>query len=552
MHDRLQRTVPWLAIIIVCLIGLPSGLCAQEQPAAEELKPDEPFVVVAVAGIERMLGLLDFSFETVDRPEASEAVGGFLSVAGGLKGIDHDRSFGVMIFLAGIQPQPVGFVPIDQINDLMKTIEIGPFTTKKAAEDRYELKGPRMTIYLKTVGRYAFVSTDEQRLERTFPDPAKITSKQTAAYDISATLNFSSLPQTTKDLLATLIQGSADANLQRRDGEDESAHRIRKAAGENNARLIRQVVRDADEVTLGWKTSPKQRHAALELTVRAVPGSELATLLGKLNTVPSQFAALRTGNAPLTFAGTFGLDKHGKRVFTEIIDTLESSLSGADAQDKADDSVAQLFRALRTTIDRGSLDFAFRFVGEPPGPMVLVGGLKVADGQAMAEGLADLCAIWMEGGDFEDGELDMDQYGGVSFHRLEPKGTGEVHERLYGGKPSLYLGVGAQTFWMAMGGDEALPTLYEQIDALAKPVEKPVVAVPLEFVANISSWLSLRREVESPGRFRRTVDEAFSSGKDSVRLDFRPIKNGARLRLQLDEGFIRFLGIALARRFTRE
>lgn len=545
----------FIGFVLVCSLCAfaPAQIAAQE-PSGAEQKPEQPFAVVSFAGVDRLMAALDFSFETADRPEASEAVGGFLDRAGELKGINRDQSFGLMIFLAGIVPQPVGFVPVDKIEDLMKTIEIGPFTTKKISADRYEMKGRRNSVHIRTVGRYAFVSRDEKRLDRIFPDSAKITAPLVASYDIAASVNLRSLPQTTKDLFATLLQASADANLQRRDGESESSHRIRKAMGENHSRLLEQLLREGEELTLGWKVSEKERHAALELVARATPGSELAGLLNELNTTKSQFAGFLTGDAPLTFSASWKLDKGGKKALTEIVETLEKAVSGEDeVEPAADDPIGPMFSALRGTVAAGSLDFALRFLGEPPGPFVLAAGLKVTDGRAMEAGLAELCTQWSESGAFSEVELDVDKYQGIRFHRLEPSKAGQGAERIYGGKPSLYLGVGPRTFWMAMGGDEALPMLYEQIDTVAATLkEKPRPTVPLQFVANISSWLSMRRETDSPGRFRRTVNEAFTGENDSLRIDVRSVENGARLRVQFDEAFLRFIGLSLARRFTRE
>ena len=116
-------------------------LRAQEAEPAANQRPEQPFAVIAVAGIDRILDALDFSFEAADRPEASEAIGGFLDRAGELKGIDHSQGFGVMIFLAGIMPQPVGYVPVDKIEDLMKTIKKSVPSPPKKSTRKTEAEG---------------------------------------------------------------------------------------------------------------------------------------------------------------------------------------------------------------------------------------------------------------------------------------------------------------------------------------------------------------------------------------------------------------------------
>ncbi len=538
--------------LLVCWVSTCSPVAiAQEADEPAEKVPEKPFAVVSVAGIERMLGALDFSFEAADRPEASEALTGFLERAGDLKGIDHRQGFGIMIYLSGIMPQPVGFAPVDKIEDMMKTVELGPFTTKKIDAENYELKGTGGSVFVKLVGRYAFFSNQQERLDREFPDPAPITQRLAKQYDIAAMVDLNSLPEDQKNLLATLLRGSADANLQRRDGETEAAHRIRKAIGENHAALLEQVLRQAREVTLGWKLSAERRQAALELSVIAYRGTELETLLTELNATRTQFTNFLKGDAPLTFASTWKLDKRGKTLFDEIVQALAGTIPSATEANE-DDPIQQMFRAARADVESGGLDFAIRFLGEPKGPFVLVGGLKVTDGRAMEAGLAELCTYLLETGKVDDIEVDVDKYQGIRVHRVDLISRDNDNDRIYGGKPSLYMGVDDKTLWIAVGGDEALPVLYEQIDKLAEPADKAVPGVPMQFVINMSDWMSLGEENDRRNRVGRTFQEAFTRENSTMRIELRSIENGARLRLEWNEGFIRFVGMMLARRFTRD
>jgi len=121
----------------------------------------------------------------------------------------------------------------------------------------------------------------------------------------------------------------------------------------------------------------------------------------------------------------------------------------------------------------------------------------------------------------------------------------------------MYLGVDDTTLWMAVGGDTALPRLFEQIDALAEPVDQPQPAVPLQFLVNIADWTSLRDDDDGDennrgGRFFERVNEAFTQDNAALRVDIKSIKDGVRLRLEFEEGFIRFFGMSVARRMMRE
>ena len=186
-------------------------------------------------------------------------------------------------------------------------------------------------------------------------------------------------------------------------------------------------------------------------------------------------------------------------MFRELVQTLSDSIP-APAAEVADDPIQKMFRSARATVEAGSLDVTVRFLGEPKGPFVLVGGLKVSDGRAMETGLAELCNYWLETGKVENVELDADKYQGIRFHRVDPIITSNDNDRIYGGKPSFYLGVDDKTLWMAVGGDIALPVLFEQIDKLAEPPDQAIPGVPFQFVFNLSDWMSLGDETDSRGR----------------------------------------------------
>ncbi|MEO1994183.1 MAG: hypothetical protein ABGZ17_02805, partial [Planctomycetaceae bacterium] len=66
---------------------------------------------------------------------------------------------------------------------------------------------------------------------------------------------------------------------------------------------------------------------------------------------------------------------------------------------------------------------------------------------------------------------------------------------------------------------------------------------------NVTRWLEINSDEENRGR--ELAKQAFDKGGDTVRLDFRPTESGARFRIHLAEGFLKFLGLAIASRYDR-
>jgi hypothetical protein len=538
----------WAGVVVAAAVLLTASLArAQEK---ESTVPEQPLVIVNVASVERLLKGADTAFESAGRPELSETIGGVLANVNDLKGLQREASMGLFVYLEGILPQAVGFVPVENVDDLIKTLEQAPVTPtiKKTGDTTYEVSGPRQTVYVKVQEKYAFVSNVETALDRTFPNPATVTARLSSAYDIAATVNLKSLDESTKEIFLTFIRAQTETEMQQRDNEPDSAYRIRRAGAESNLELAEQIVTQAEQITLGWGVSHEQKNAGVELVVVANPGTELAKICNELNGAKTIFANLLAEKSPLTLSAAWKLSKKGKRFFEEVVAVSEAEVKKNLGGENGDEGpIIDLFKVLKDTASTGEIDAAVRFVGEPPGPFALVGGVKVADGDLVGQALSQIVPRLKDNQGLTV-QADIDSYKGVSLHRIEPKEVRPQDERIYGGKPSVYFGAAGRIVWFAVGGEGAVPALKKAIDEVEKPVSDTVNAVPFQFVVNLASWMDVIDRSNNPNGFGARARTAFSKGGDSLRIDARSIDNGLRFRLQFDEAFIRLIGGEVARR----
>ena len=124
---------------------------------------------------------------------------------------------------------------------------------------------------------------------------------------------------------------------------------------------------------------------------------------------------------------------------------------------------------------------------------------------------------------------------------------------MFGENSALYFGTDKQALWFAVGGDDAIPTLRAAIDRVAAGNDagpRRVELAPFQFVLNLTEWSHINQsERDQPGRFASLALQAFEQdGSDILRADARPLKNGFRIRVQAENGFLRLLGLAIAAR----
>ncbi len=560
---RIVLAPAWIFLISTAAIlvsVVPAGsrvaFSADDAAEAQETLPN-PLVVINVASVERLLTDMDYMFAAAERPELSEAAGGALSNVNDLKGLARDKPFGLMLFLRpGLPPQPVpiGFLPVKSIDDLLKTASLGPLVAKKVEgkAGRYELVGPNRTFHARLQSGYAFVGQTADLLDREFPDPVQFTKRMTAAYDIAVRLDLKTLPRGFKDVFLNFLKIRSAAELQRRDDEPEARFRLRKARGDSDMQFMEQLLTQADDITLGIDASEEKKTAALEFVINAAEDSEFATYLKEIGGKHSHFAGLFEHKAALTLSASWVMAEREKKLLNEALDVAETAVSERlGREDEKDGPIQSLFGALNETAKRGHVDFVAQFVGKMEDKFALVGGLKIANADAAGTALTQILQRLQDNPDVANLKLNVDTHNGVAIHRIEGKTIRPQDERLYGGHPGLFVGAGSNAIWFAVGGDKALPELKKSMDTVAKTSDRTADRnpdAPFQLNANFNNWLGFD---PNAGRRGEIAKKAFSPGGDAIQVDFRPTDKGARLRIEMQEGFVRMVGYAIAGQFDR-
>ncbi|MDA1163811.1 MAG: hypothetical protein O3B13_11970 [Planctomycetota bacterium] len=563
--NTLSRLATLFVIATVVCISTHDRAIAQDAEATDAA-PAYPVVTVNVASIDRILSHVGFVFDGVERPEIMDLIGTGLANFRDLKGIDRTRPGGLMIFVSeGLVPLPipVAYLPIEDIGEFGQTLATVGAQLKPVPgeEDRYELnprRGP--TSFVSVQEGYAFIGQNEESINRTFTSPEKFAGSLSSRYDISASANLRQTPKSVRDLILLTLKNSAQASMQRRDDEPEAVYNLRRSQAEGNLRFIEHLLRDGEELTLGVKVDQAQKNAAVELVVKATPDSAFAKELAQGIARPSYFDAAIDESVPLSVSLSVMVAKHDRKTMLELFNLGEQetnrNLAGLPKDAVVEDipklkPAEDLFEALRTTIREGHLDGFVQFFGEPDKKFVLVGALRVMNAPAFGASLSNLLEQASRTSANMDVELGVDSYGDIVFHRLTGKDTNQRDQALFGKTPALYFGTDNQALWFAFGGDDAIPTLRSAIDRVASGAGGPrrVELAPFQFVMNMKEWVRVRNEDrDKPRPFADLALEAFKAeGSDVLRADAKLLDNGFRVRIQVENGFLRLLGLAISR-----
>lgn len=560
---RLATVFVLLASLLVSGVGTLSA-----QDATDETAPAWPVVTVCVASVDRIMDNIGYVFGDVERPEIMDLIGAGLANVRDLEGLDRTKPGGLMIFVSeGLIPLPipVGFLPVSDIGELGQTFASMGAQLKlvPGEENLYELiprRGP--TNFLVVQDGYAFIGQNEESIDRTFASPEEFAGPLANRYDICASANLKKTPKAVRDLILLTIKNSAQASMQRRDNEPEAVYNLRRSQSEGNLHFVENVLRDGEELTLGFKVDQPAKNASLELIVKATPNSAFAKELKEGIAKPSYFAPAIDDSVPLSGSLSVILNKQARKTMLDLFKLTEQEsnrgLAGLPKDTAVEDipglkSTQDLFDAVRETIKEGHLDGFVQFFGEPGEKFVIIGGIRIVNAGAFGSGLSEVIEKASRTNANINVELGVDSYGDIVFHRLVSNGRNPRHKQMFGDESALYFGTDNQALWFTVGSDDAIPTLRAAIDRIAAGNDagpKRGELAPFQVVVNLTEWININQsDRDQPSRFAALALQAFEAdGSDVARLDARTLKDGFRVRIQVENGFLRLLGLAVAGR----
>ena len=526
------------SLVVCCLIltascGQSSAWAQAETPAAPAAKPipegpQLPVIVLNIASLDRVLTDVDYMFKAAERPDMMELVTNFITnQVGDLKGMNREKPFGVMLFLAtGLPPRPtpVLYVPVDGIEDLMKVVETGPVKPRPVdgKEGHYELKGRRRGFYCVLKRGYAYLTNEDNKelLEAELPEPAAYAEPMAAKYDLGISLQIKNVPLTIRTVMLAFLRQSTEGQLQQRDGESDAGYKMRRAQGINNLELIEQILTQCDQIQIGVDSSQERRNVEVELLLDATPDSEMAKMTKDLAGRKSFFAPLFDDGKPLTVSASWKMDKRERKAAVAMVDALRVSLTKDLPAEKVP-NVAPLFDSMKATAENGEMDFCVQFQPVSDRKFVFVGGLRVIGGESLGRGLEQLLTAVQGREELDKVELNADTHQSITFHRLVAKNVPQREQKAYGGVPSVYLGASSQTLWFALGGDEAMPRLKSAIDAVQEgQATEPTggTAFPFQMILHTAPWLNLPSIDEADESRQDFAKQALQENSDSVRV----------------------------------
>lgn len=523
-----------------------TGLMAA-MACASTIRAAEPVAVVSISGVNNLVndikylsaaagaGHLGQMAETMSQPF--------------MQGISRDKPVGLIVSFENNNFEPLAFIPIDDLDATMDMLSENLGKPRDSGNGVFEIAGPQPS-YLKEQNGWAFVATNIDALKNLPANPKGILDGLNEEYDIAIRANIDSIPKEYRDMALDQMRAGIRQGLDRLPGESDEQYELRKQLVESQMEQMNALFNQTDQITFGWLIDGQQQMTHMDMTVTAKPGTDLANQMGQLKSAKSKFAGFMNDEAAITMNSSSMLRPQDiaqtKTMLSSFRETAikeienDDDLPDQDARNAAQDLVGDLFDILDATLESGVMDAGLS-ISLDEQSMTMVGGLHVADGNAVEESLKKLVKLAKQEPDFPGIQFNAQSHGNVRFHTMQvPIPEGEDAREILGEVLDVAIGIDKQAAYFAMGND-CITKLKQVIDNSAQstgkivdPFTMQVALTPIaEFVASIE---------ENPlvGTILDTLKN--SNGKDHVLVRAFSVTNGATYRMKIEDGVLKAIG----------
>jgi hypothetical protein len=515
------------------LVAVSLFLCGQARLAGSD-----PYVVVTVAGADRLLNGVRWVLSSGGAPQMASLVDGFLqglTQGKGLSGLDRTKPLGLYLSVrAAAEPDVVIFLPVADSKAFLEVLRPYFPAQSPTADGLTSLEGAGRKLLVKSSRGYSFFSTSPAPLK----DAAVPTGSLRNQQEIGVDVNFSRLSKEVRARLFSDLRsrlGAAWMSLPQAQSDSEASGR--EWGSKAFLEAAEMMLKQGDRLSVGLSFQEASGRLELEWELLASPGTELAGILSKFGRASSSFSALSNQDAPLSLACAAPIAPNLRDQWVRAVKTVrnaeERQLEGGtllQMTSKEPAGTDPFERLTRILAGMESLDLALVLSSGPAGKPQVLFAWKTGSAGELEKLVEELSVVARRPEGIEEIKLDVAKVGAARIHAVSV--SGKLREAIGGGP--VHIAVQGDQLFVATGGD----TLSALKSALYLTSTPGVRLPPISWKVRPSKLVELFGGSSDPAS--KAAKDAFSGKGDFASFEVIPVDRGMKARLALGEGFLRF------------
>jgi len=453
-------------------------------------------------------------------------------------------------------------LPVTDLKQLLAVLQNFGVTTEDGPNGTLQIGAQGQTLFAKEANGWATISMMPQMLEDIPANPGTLFGELTKDYDIGVRVHVQNIPEATKQFAIDQIRADMQQGMKQMENESDEQFSARQEMTKLQVEQIQQAAMDLDELTLGIAMDGQEQRALIDIVYTAVPGSKLAKQIALNSNPKTDYAGFFQPDAAMmmSFASQVSdsdiaqMEQMFAAAMKQVDAAIDEEADDASEEEKVilKSAVDDFMQALKSTLEAGKMDGG-AVLNVSPSSLSFVAGGFVADPAKIESGVKKLLELDKAEGKQKLPEMNWNatSHRDVQFHTLNIpiEGNDEDEQnarKLFGETVDIAIGIGKESAYFSMGRN-CLDVLKGVIDTSAASPQKSIA--PMEMTFALSQIMETAAGF-ADGDERATIerisemlsDEA--SGRDHVRIVVQPIPNGARTRIEAEEGVLRAIGLA--------
>ncbi len=505
----------------------------------------DPVLVVTVASLNKLMQDVNYLSAVVGQPQAG---GMFTMMAGSFaQGLDPARPIGVLVPIVDGAPEPIGVLPTDDVELMLKRMEAQTGPVDKLDDGTLVVAAGPSLVYIRQVGAWAVIARQKELLDLMPEDPMSLMKGLGDDYTFAARLNVQEIPSETREgLIAQIRQGFEQAMAQQANNSEGVL-----AASEDSIKQIEQLIRDAEQLMIGWNIDPEEKVVTIETEFIAADGTEMAELYSGQSVIPSIFSSVIDDENSMYYHAAASMSPKLVERSSESIESLKTMMETAikENNDMNDDAKAQVtelgngfIEILLNTVKEGKFDIG-AFAVADDGKIEFSAGMSISDGEAAAGLVKDLAAKLQSVPNAPTFIFDEEVYAGVTLHSVKidiPANADELRE-LFGEQAVIKLGTADKALYLAAGTDSE-KSIKSFIDAKVSdddPEDRPLGQMQIRLLPFLRFGQSIKDNEIVTAMIDTLSQEADA---DYLLVEAEMIDNGQSSYVEIGEGILKAIG----------
>lgn len=520
----------------------------------------KPIAVVTLNSINNILEDVNFIGSLAGQPRMADQVRPFVGM---IQGLDNDQPIGLVIQSDGMSPSGALCVPCTDLKMMLGGMAMFGVTQEDGPNGTIQIGAQGQTVFAKEKDGWAYISMMPQMLENVPADPGALFGALTSEYDLGIRVHVQNIPEAFKQMALSQLEAGMESGMQKLDNETDEQYEARKQMTKVQVDQLKQAAQDLDELTFGLAIDGEQQRTFIDIVYKAVAGSKLAEQIAVNADPRTDFAGFFQPDAAMMMSFASKVSESDvaqmEQMFGAVMKQVETAID-SEADDATDEekeliksAVNDFMLALKATMQAGKMDGG-AVVNVSPSSLSLVAGGFVADPAKVEDGIKKLTQLAKEKeSEFPGVNWNSSSHKDVQFHTLNipiPAGDDDEEKarQLFGDTVDVAIGIGKETAYFALGRDcvEAIKGI---MDVSAASPQKSVPPMEMTFALSqiMEAAVGLMDDDENDKAQVEMMANMLANeakGRDHVRIAVTMIPNGARTRIEAEEGVLRTIGMA--------